>query len=104
MNKEKYQKLTDKIIEAVPEIITNKHAQIIHLDHTVESFVQIRPITLEDVLVTIETKLNESELAVGDVTIDLKKILFDLYSRWELNIPFQDQSKETKELIGNLLT
>lgn len=40
-------------IKANPQIVVNKHAQLIKLDHTVEYFEECRPVRLADVLLAI---------------------------------------------------
>ena len=74
MNKEKYQKLRDKIIEA------NKENS-----------------SLEDVLVSL-TKTTENR-----THRDAKDDVWELCRMWQLNKPLQSQSDETLEFLATLL-
>lgn len=62
-----------------------------------------RPITLEDVMIAIENPSISFRYFYKDkLHIQIEKA-GRMLGIWQLNIPFSDQSKETKELIGNLI-
>ena len=66
-----------------------------------------RPITLEDVLVALEKQSNGYFFTQnGDIPNEdysIKKETLRLLYSWIPNKPFSEQSKETKELIGDLI-
>ena len=78
-----YQKLRDKIIEAVGKK---------------ENY------SLEDVLVAIEKESGLKIKTIFGTGGYTKDDLISIIENWEPNKPLQDQRDETKELIGNLLT
>jgi len=124
------QEIIKKIIAAVPEIVKLKFGcRVLHkgIEKVMTSYhkdykeiivagsykyyikikeVKIlgRPITLEDVLVAINKTKKEIELKSKGILFYIDDKTNQEIINWKLNKPFHEQSDETKELIGNLLT
>lgn len=97
------EKLTAKMIEIIPEIVVNDNAQIIHQDHTVEYFVEKRPITLEDVLIIIG---EYTQLESNGKIIKINKwngAGFDYICDWIPSKPLHLQSEETINFLTKIL-
>lgn len=89
-------------IRANPEIVVNKHAQLIKQDHSVEYFEQCRSIRLADVLLAIgsgvrlEEQTSSGELAIG--------IAGRGWTRWNLRKDdLAEQSDECIAFLADLL-
>ena len=89
----KLKQLREKIIEANPEIIINKNAQLIKFDHSVVYFEQKRPITFEDVLIALKEKGRECYYAN----------LNEIARLWQLGIDLDHQSSDTINFLIKLL-
>ncbi len=99
-------------IEANPEIVVNENAQLIHQDHTVEYFVQTRPIRLADVLLAIELKDKKDEYG-NELTLEITHFgmfVGSVYNWedepvfWQLkNDTLESQSPETLSFLASLL-
>ncbi|MEK7140730.1 MAG: hypothetical protein AAB815_03015 [Patescibacteria group bacterium] len=110
MNREqKLQFIKEKTIEANPEIVINKHAQLIHQDHSVEYFEQTRPIRLADILLVISKKhfpkaehIFLKEIAEIELNEFWEKIK-DVIRRWDLlHDSLSEQSEETIDFLCSL--
>lgn len=89
----------ERLIELVPDIVVNKHAQLIKHDRTVEHFVQCRDITLADVLRAMEpipgTRL--------DTAGGYWEQRHNLLALWNLALPFHLQPQDTQDFIGRII-
>ena len=114
----KLEKVKNKIIELVPDIIVNKNAQLIKFDHSVEYFEQRRPITLEDVLRAIGGEQIDGIFLPYDnkvgITATGNFFTFDVDSpsavivwekcKWNFGKPLDDQPKEVINFLEEVLT
>ena len=105
LKEEQLRELREKIIEKVPDIVTNKNAQIIHLDHSVEYFVECRPITLADVLIALggfdyEWGINGEFL---EFWYSQDNITSDVVMSWDLTKSLNEQSEETIKFLNKLI-
>ena len=63
-----------------------------------------RPITLEDVLVAIHKAIDEDKISHSDGYSHIINLCYmSERTKWIPNKPFTEQSKETKDLIGDLI-
>lgn len=106
----KLELIKQKCIEANPEIVINENAQLIKFDHSVEYFVQTRPITLADVLMAIDKKIiNERGVRHTQYMINTQGqlaeygILGKILMSWNLKEPLENQSEDTINFLYELL-
>lgn len=90
-----------KVIEAVPEIVVNPHAQLIGWDHKVTYFEECRPITIADVLRAIHKV--EGIYATIDTKGQLNVSPFKGDTQWNLALPLDEQEPEVIEFLAKIL-
>jgi len=103
---EKLEAIRQACIKANPEIVVNKHAQLIKFDHSVEYFEQCRPIRLVDVLLAgvtgMEYAVSEDGhfLKLSGVTETGLNTYEGIGIYW--NLRTDDLIKQSEECIGFL--
>lgn len=101
-----------RIRELVPELIKNKHVQLIKSDHSVEYFTEYYPIYLEHILMAIASLGNEKKPCpiwaidtAGEFfdqsTTDGSPIYLDVV--YDLSKPFTEQSEELYKFLNEIL-
>lgn len=91
-----------KLIELVPDIVVNPHAQLIGHDRKVTYFKECRPITLADVLRAIEEQQEffwTRKADAYEITGGAARIIVE----WNLTTDYDHQTDEVKTFIGTLL-
>lgn len=91
------------IVAAVPDVVVNKHAQLIHFDHTVSYFTEYRPITLEDVLRTIKEKSMNVVGLADDKYAWMESKQFKAMKMWTLGQPLDFQPSEVVDFLYDVL-
>lgn len=93
--------IKQRIIELVPEIVVNPHAQLIGHDRKVTYFAETRSITLADILLAIGKSGHSNSLISCMIHKDGVFSIFDMV--WNLLLDYDNQTDETKASIGTLL-
>lgn len=107
-NEQKLKHIIEKCIEANPDIVINKNAQLIKFDHTVEYFKQTRPIRLADVLMALNDKYEEVNFeeykfhSPIEIWLDWSKTLVGLWNLKD-NV-LEKQLQSTQDFIYEALS